>query len=66
MMQPQGFVHSDFLDSVCKLNKAIYGLKPPRAWFTRLSDSLIKFGFVQSLVDSSLFLYHQGAAHLFI
>jgi len=67
MLQPQGFVHPDFPNHVCKLHKAIYGLKQaPRAWFNRLSDSLLDFGFTQSLVDTSLFLFHQGAVHLFI
>jgi transposase InsO family protein len=67
MLQPQGFVHPDFPNHVCKLHKAIYGLKQaPRAWFNRLSDSLLEFGFTQSRVDTSLFLFHQGAVHLFI
>jgi hypothetical protein len=67
MTQPQGFVHPEFPGHMCKLHKAIYGLKQaPRAWFNRLFDSLLKFRFIQSLVDSSLFLYHQGTTHLFI
>lgn len=67
MTQPQGFVHPDFPHHVCKLHKAIYGLKQaPCAWFNRLSDSLLDFGFTQSLVDTSPFLFHQGAVHLFL
>jgi len=67
MTQPQGFVHPEFPNHVCKLHKAIYGLKQaPRAWFNRLSDSLLEFGFTQSLVHTSLFLFHQGAVHLFL
>lgn len=67
MTQPQGFVHPDFPYHVCKLHKAIYGLKQaPRAWFNRLSNSLLDFGFTQSLVDTYLFLFHQGAVHLFL
>ncbi len=67
MDQPQGFIHPDFPNYVCKLNKAIYGLKQaPRAWFTRLSDSLLEFGFLPSLVDTSLFVYHRGNEHLLI
>jgi hypothetical protein len=61
--QPQGFVHPDFPQHVCKLNKALYGLKQAsRAWFNRLSDSLLEFSFTQSLVDTSLFLFKQGIA----
>jgi len=66
MAQPKGFVAPEFPNYVCKLNKAIYGLKQaPHASFHRLSESLIDFGFVQSLVDTSLFLFHQGACIYF-
>jgi hypothetical protein len=67
MTQPQGFVHPKFPNHVCKLHKAIYGLRQaPRAWFNRLSDSLLEFGFTQLLVHTSLFLFHQGVVHLFL
>jgi hypothetical protein len=67
MTQPQGFMHPESPGHAYKLHKAIYGLKQaPWAWFNRLFDSLLEFEFIQSLVDSSLFLYHQGTTHLFI
>ncbi|RVW25023.1 Retrovirus-related Pol polyprotein from transposon RE1 [Vitis vinifera] len=54
-------------DYVCKLNKSLYGLKQaPRAWFMRLSQILLEFGFLSSPVDASLFVYHKGHIHLFI
>ncbi|KAL5537784.1 hypothetical protein UlMin_045380 [Ulmus minor] len=57
MSQPLGFVHSSFPHKVCKLRKALYGLKQaPRAWFTRLSNALLSWGFVSSRSDSSMFL----------
>jgi hypothetical protein len=58
MEQPPGFIDNTRLDQVCKLHKAIYGLKQvPRAWFTRLSNFLLDLGFKGSLVDTSLFIY---------
>ena len=47
MKQPEGFSTSSHL--VCKLNKSLYGLKlAPRAWFSKLSSALHKFGFQNS------------------
>ncbi|RVW22302.1 Retrovirus-related Pol polyprotein from transposon RE1 [Vitis vinifera] len=55
MEQPKGFVNSDFLDYVCKLNKSLYGLKQaPRAWFMRLSQTLLEFGTDPSLIQSPI------------
>jgi hypothetical protein len=66
MEQPRGFVDSQFLSHVCRLHKSLYGLKQaPRAWFTRLSQTLLEFGFVSSTVDSSLFVFHEGSVHLY-
>ena len=61
MHQPRGFINQEKLGYVCKLNKAIYGLKhAPRAWFNRFSDFLLKFGFVCSIRDPSLFIYRKN------
>ncbi|KAK3020172.1 hypothetical protein RJ639_046980 [Escallonia herrerae] len=42
---------------VCKLHKALYGLKKsPRAWFGRFTKSMRAFGYHQSNSDHTLFL----------
>lgn len=67
MEQPPGFVDKSHPKFVCKLHKAIYGLKqPPRAWYTRLSQFLLNLGFTASLVDTSLFLHINGSLKIFL
>jgi len=45
---PQGFA-SQGENKVCRLVKSLYGLKQaPRQWNTKLSEALVRFGFVQS------------------
>jgi hypothetical protein len=65
--QPQGFVNPKFPNYVCKLHKALYGVKQaPRTWFTRLSHALLEIGFSSSQVDPSLFVYHTNGSHIFL
>lgn len=57
MDQPPGFIDADKPDYVCKLKKAIYGLKQAsRAWYNELPSFLLSLGFVNSLADTSLFI----------
>jgi Reverse transcriptase (RNA-dependent DNA polymerase) len=59
MAQPHGFIDPTNPDFVCLLHKYLYGLKQtPRAWFEKLSNTLIQFGFKSSFYDPSLFLPH--------
>ena len=45
MQQPPGFEDSRCPQYVCKLQRALYGLKQsPRAWYARLSDKLHQLG----------------------
>jgi Reverse transcriptase (RNA-dependent DNA polymerase) len=67
MVQPPGFVDSIWPDHVCRLNKALYGLRQsPRAWYYKLSEILLALGFQTSLSDPSLFLYHNGQDTAFL
>jgi histone deacetylase 1/2 len=58
MHQPPGYADKSHPNFVCKLDKAIYGLKQaPQAWYARLCAKLIALGFVLSKADTSLFYY---------
>ena len=55
--QPEGFLLSEKKDYVCKLKKAVYGLKQdPRAWFSRLDSYLKQKGFKRGVTKSNLYL----------
>ncbi|MFV0960719.1 reverse transcriptase domain-containing protein, partial [Klebsiella pneumoniae] len=46
---------------ICRLRKAIYGLKQsPRAWYSKLSNALEKGNFVKCASDHSLFIRRSG------
>src|SRR5258705_9460165 len=50
-----------------KLNKYIYGLKQsPRAWYHRLTDYLVPYGFTVSTFDPCVLIYKQHNQTLFI
>ena len=67
MEQPKGYEDHIFPDHVCYLHKSIYGLKQaPRAWFKRLSQQLIDFGFSKSKMDYSLFTYNSDTLRMFV
>ena len=58
MHQPPGFEDPSQPQHVCKLKKSIYGLKQaPRQWYKALRDALLRFGFIHSATDNSLFIY---------
>ena len=55
-----GLISSSGTRVVCKLERALYGLKQsPRVWFERFSLVMRRYGFVQSNRDHTLFLKHR-------
>ncbi|KAF5471906.1 hypothetical protein F2P56_008669 [Juglans regia] len=67
MEQPQGFIDENYPDYVCRLHKSLYGLKQaPRAWFRRLSQYLLEYGFIESSADYSLFIYTNDSVKLYV
>jgi hypothetical protein len=57
---PPGYTASTETKVVCKLQRALYGLKQsPRAWFGRFSMAMRKYGFKQSNSDHTLFIKHR-------
>jgi hypothetical protein len=56
--QPQGFEVENRKSHVCKLTKALYGLRQaPRAWYGRIGNLFTSLGFTKSKADSNLNLY---------
>ncbi|CAI7890352.1 unnamed protein product [Closterium sp. NIES-54] len=59
MAQPDGY--EDGTSRVCKLKKAVYGLKrAPRCWCKKLEEVLLSGGFRTSQADHCLFLLGEG------
>jgi hypothetical protein len=57
---PLGCTGSAETKIVCKLERALYGLKQsPRALFGRFSSAMRKYGYHQSNSDHTLFLKHR-------
>jgi hypothetical protein len=54
--KPQGFEVENRKSHVCKLKKAMYGLKQtPRAWYGRIDNFLTSLSFTKSKADSNLY-----------
>lgn len=68
MDQPPSFLDPCRLSILCKLKKALYGLKhAPSARYLELSFFLIKFGYQKSVSDASLLVYSlQGVLAYFL
>lgn len=60
--QHEGYVDQRKPEHVCKLHKVLYGLKQaPRVWYKQLNLALLSWGFIKSVLDTSLFIYKQGS-----
>jgi hypothetical protein len=54
--QLYGFVIHEKESHVCRLKKAMYGLKQePQAWYARIDGHLMSVGFSKSVVDPNLY-----------
>jgi hypothetical protein len=56
MEQPQGFAVHPRETHVCRLKKAMYGLKKaPRDWYAQIDNYLMRLGFSKSYADPNLY-----------
>ena len=57
MCPPAGLI-SNSTSVVCKLHRSLYSLKQaPHAWYEKFTSTLLKFAFLKSKYDASLFLH---------
>ena len=67
MKQREGFVDQNHPTWVCKLSKAIYGLKQvPRQWYKKIKGRLQHHGLTLSLADNGLFTLSSNGEHLLL
>ena len=67
MHQPEGFIDHQHPTYVCKLNKALHGLKQaPQVWYDKLKRAVLQWDFQTSRSYTSLFLKHTGSDILLI
>ncbi|MCO5584428.1 hypothetical protein L7F22_038355 [Adiantum nelumboides] len=65
--QPRGFVKKGQENKVCKCHKALYGLKQsPRAWYEKADTHLVKRGFRNSPIESTLYVKREGDVLLIV
>ena len=59
--QPEGFVVHNERSHVCRLKKALYGLKKaPSAWYEEMDGFLMSLGFNKIFADTNLYYHIDG------
>ncbi|XP_020691342.2 uncharacterized protein LOC110105981 [Dendrobium catenatum] len=67
MTQPKGFEDATNPNHLCRLNKAIYGLRQaPRQWYTTLTTYLLSIGFSHSKSDQSLLIFKENSVTIYL
>ena len=67
MQQPLRYVDATHPSYVCKLHESLYRLKQaPRAWFKRCTFHLRHLGFIASVANSSLFIFHSISTIIYL
>ncbi|GKB04022.1 putative RNA-directed DNA polymerase [Tanacetum coccineum] len=67
MAQPEGFENAKYPKRVCKLQKAIYGLKQAsRSWNLCFHEKVTQFGFFRSEDESCVYVKVSGSVVVFL
>ncbi|GJT09653.1 putative RNA-directed DNA polymerase, partial [Tanacetum coccineum] len=67
MEQPEGYVDPKFPNGVCKLQRAIYGLKQAsRQWNKRFDEEIKRFGFIQNRDEPCVYRKASGSDVVFL
>lgn len=67
MEQPEGFVEKGQENKVCRLRKAIYGLKQAsRTWNEKLHKTLLELGFKRTRSDAGVYVYSHAKAEMIL
>ncbi|GJY83826.1 retrotransposon protein, putative, ty1-copia subclass [Tanacetum coccineum] len=67
MEQPEGYVDPNYPNGVCKLQRAIYGLKQAsRQWNKQFDEEIKKFGFIQNRDEPCVYRKASGSDIVFL
>lgn len=67
MRQPEGFISSAGKELVCKLKRAMYGLKQAsRQWYLKFHNVISSFGFIENISDQCIYHKVSGSKIIFL